>query len=153
MSEELIESTIQIEIPSFSEKYVNQQTVTFLLLTTWIFTQIKNGRSKSKREGPCGYTSLFYDRKFQRVFLTNEMGMVDVYLTQNYPSTLVNSILTSSELSIRGNCIDLQKSYIFTAAKNGQIVKYHKAANELSTEDQDGRISIWSLKTGQTIYT
>ena len=34
MSEELIESTIQIEIPSFSEKYVNQQTVTFLLLTT-----------------------------------------------------------------------------------------------------------------------
>ena len=109
------------------------------------------------------------------------MGMVDVYLTQNYPSTLVNSILTSSELSIRGNCIDLQKSYIFTAAKDGQIcvldlnmpgkerlikeisnfggslelriVKYHKAANELSTEDQDGRISIWSLKTGQTIYT
>ena len=34
-----------------------------------------------------------------------------------------------------------------------RIVKYHKAANELSTEDQDGRISIWSLKTGQTIYT
>ena len=33
----------------------------------------------------------------------------------------MNSILTSSELSIRGNCIDLQKSYIFTAAKDGQI--------------------------------
>ena len=132
-------------------------------------------------EGPCGYTSLFYDRKFQRVFLTNEMGMVDVYLTQNFPPTLVNSIQTSSELSIRGFCIDLQKSYIFTAAKDGQIcvldlnmpgkerlikeisnfggslelriVKYHKAANELITGDQDGRINIWSLKTGQSIYT
>lgn len=32
MSEGLIESTIQIEIPSFSEKYVNQQTVTFFII-------------------------------------------------------------------------------------------------------------------------
>ena len=34
-----------------------------------------------------------------------------------------------------------------------RIVKYHKAANELITGDQDGRINIWSLKTGQSIYT
>ena len=32
MSEGFIESTIQIEIPSFSEKYVNQQTVTFFVI-------------------------------------------------------------------------------------------------------------------------
>lgn len=131
-------------------------------------------------EGPCGYTNLYYDRKFQRVFLTNEIGMVDVYLTQNFPPTLVNSIQTSTEYSIRGFDIDFSKYYIFTAAKNGQlcvldlnmpgkerlikeisnfggmfelrVVRYHKAGNELITGDQDGRITIWSLKTGQSIY-
>ena len=132
-------------------------------------------------EGACGYTSMYHDKKYQRVFMTNEMGMVDVYLTANFPPLLVNSIQTSSEAQLRGFDIDFNKGYIFTTSLSGEIsvidlssvgkerlmkeisnfggdfklrvVKYHKAANELITGDQEGRIIIWNLKTGKPIYT
>ena len=69
-------------------------------------------------EGPSGFTNLHYDRKYNRMFLTNETGFVYVYLTQNFPPVLVNTVQTSTEYAIRGFDIDLVKSYIFTCSMN-----------------------------------
>jgi WD40 repeat protein len=132
-------------------------------------------------EGPCGFTGLYEDVENHRIFLTNEMGMVFVYLTQNFPPLLVNSLQLSSEAPIKYLDMSLLKSYIFTASSNGQIivldinkpgkeklikeisnfggnmkltvVKYYREQNQLITGDENGRIIIWNLKTGKSIFS
>lgn len=124
---------------------------------------------------------MYKDSKYQRLFLTNEIGMVDVFLTESFPPVFINSIQTSTEYSIRGFEISLIKGYIFTCAMNGvisvlnlnkpgkaklikevshfgcgsqlRVIRYRREENELITGDQQGKIAIWSLKTGQIIYT
>ena len=132
-------------------------------------------------EGPAGYTYLYHDKKYQRIFLTNEIGMVDIYLIQSFPPILVNSVQTSTEYSLYGFEINLIKGYIFSCASNGLItvldlntvgkeklikevsyfggespltvVRYRKEENEVITGDQNGRIAVWSLKKGESIYS
>jgi len=132
-------------------------------------------------DGPCGFTGLYEDMENQRVFLTNELGMVLVYLTQSFPPLLVNSIQLSSEAPIKSLDMSLLKSYIFTACDNGQIivldinkpgkeklikeisnfggnmrltvVKYYREQNQLITGDENGRIIIWNLKIGKSIFS
>ncbi len=53
-------------------------------------------------DNPSGFTNLYYDRKNERMFLTDQMGMISVYLTNNFPPILVNSIQISSDEAIRG---------------------------------------------------
>ena len=131
-------------------------------------------------EGPCGFTGLYEDTENHRIFLTNEMGMVFVYLTQNFPPLLVNSLQLSSEAPINYLDMSLLKSYIFTASSDGQIIvldinkpgkeklikeisyfggnleirilRYNPDNHELYSGDQKGKITVWSLKTGQSIY-
>ena len=131
-------------------------------------------------EGPSGFTNLFFDRKNQRIFLTNENGMICVYDTQNFPPILLNNIQCSSEECILGFDINLIKNYMFTTHINGQItilelnlpgkeklikeisyfgietkltcVIYIREENQLITGDDIGRILIWNLKTGKVIY-
>ena len=132
-------------------------------------------------EGPCGFTGLYEDTQNQRIFLPNEMGMILVYLTQNFPPLLVNSIQLSSECPIQNLDICLSKSYIFNACSNGQIiildlnkpgkeklikeisnfggnmkltvVKYYREQNQLITGDENGRIIVWNLKIGKSIFS
>ena len=132
-------------------------------------------------EGPCGFTGLYEDQENKRLFLTNKMGMIFVYLNQEHPSLLVNSIQLSSEAPIKNLDINLLKSYIFAAMSNGQIivldinkpgkeklikeisnfggnmkltvVKYYREQNQLITGDENGRIIIWNLKLGKSIYS
>ena len=148
----------------------------------FFITEIGNLKNQNEiLEGPCGFTGLYEDSDNHRIFLTNEMGMVFVYLTQEYPPLLVNSIQLSSEAPIKNLDINLLKSYIFTALSNGQIivldinkpgkeklikeisnfggnmkltvVKYYREQNQLITGDENGRIIVWNLKIGKSIFS
>jgi hypothetical protein len=68
-----------------------------------------------------GFTNLVFDKKNERIFLTNEVGVLYVYSTNTFPPTLLNSVQTSSKASIRGIHIDYKKFYIFLGSVNGKI--------------------------------
>ena len=127
-----------------------------------------------------GYTNLIYDKKNERIFLSNEAGVITIFITKNFPPILVNAIQTNSYNCIRGLHIDYIKQYIFTATNKGnisvldlgsvgkeklikeisyfggnveiRIIRYNSIKNELYTGDQNGKITIWSLKKGESIY-
>ena len=128
-----------------------------------------------------GYTNLFFDKANERIFLTNEIGQVLIYLTNEEIPSLVKIVQTHSKNVIRGLDINLKKYYIFTSSMKGDIsildlgnpgrekfieelsyfgaesqlrlVRYNEENNELLTGDQDGRVIVWNLKLGKTIYT
>ena len=127
-----------------------------------------------------GYTNLEFDKKNERIFLTNEGGILSVFLTNTFPPSLVNVIQTHSIHCIRGLEIDYVKQYIFTGTNKGdisvldlgqpgkeklikeisyfggnieiRIIRFNPIDRELFTGDQKGKITVWSLKTGQAIY-
>ena len=127
-----------------------------------------------------GYTNLEFDKKNERIFLTNEAGILSVFLTNTFPPSLVNVIQTHSTHCIRGLDIDYTKQYIFTGTNKGdisildlgqpgkeklikeisyfggnleiRIIRFNALDRELYTGDQKGKITVWSLKTGQSIY-
>ena len=68
-----------------------------------------------------GYTNLEFDKKNERIFLTNEAGILSVFLTNTFPPSLVNVIQTHSTHCIRGLDIDYVKQYIFTGTNKGDI--------------------------------
>ena len=130
-----------------------------------------------------GYTNLFFDKKYGRIFLTNEIGQVMIYLIDedSLLPTLAKCVQTHSKNVIRGLDINLKKFYIFTSSMKGdisvldlgnvgrekyveeisyfgaesqmRIVRYNEENNELLTGDQEGRVIVWNLKLGKTIYT
>ena len=117
----------------------------------------------------------------ERIFLTNEIGQVMIYLTSDEIPTCVKIVQTHSKNVIRGLDISLKKYYIFTSSMKGDIsildlgnagrekfveeisyfgaesqlrlVRYNEENNELLTGDQEGRVIVWNLKEGKTIYT
>ena len=128
-----------------------------------------------------GFTNLFFDKVDERIFLTNEIGQVMIYLTSDEIPTCVKIVQTHSKNVIRGLDISLKKYYIFTSSMKGDIsildlgnagrekfveeisyfgaesqlrlVRYNEENNELLTGDQEGRVIVWNLKEGKTIYT
>lgn len=131
-------------------------------------------------ESAYGYTTLWLDRENERLFLTNEGGIVSVFLTNTFPPSVVNVIQTHTTNCIRGLEIDFSKQYIFTGTNKGdisildlglpgkeklikeisyfggnleiRILRYNRDTHELYSGDQKGKITVWSLKTGQSIY-
>ena len=128
-----------------------------------------------------GYTNMKLDIINNRIFLTNETGELSVYSLKTYPPTLVRNLQTSSLSSIRAFHIDYKNNYIFTGNVGGKIcimnlVKENKEKliseisnfgvgnqkirvctndpinYELITGDENGRVTIWNLKTGKPIY-
>ena len=127
-----------------------------------------------------GFTTLIFNQINERLFLTDEGGLVRVYLSNTYPPTLVNSIQTHTTNCIRALDIDYEKQYIFTGTNKGdisvldlgnpgkeqlikeisyfggnleiRILRYNNEKHELYSGDQKGKITVWSLKTGQSIY-
>ena len=147
----------------------------------FFLTDLNNGfQSIEIAESQAGYTTMFLDKKNERIFLTNEAGLVSVFLTNSSQPQIVNIIQTHTANVIRGFHIDLRKYYIFTATNKGdisvldlglpgkekfikeltyfggnveiRIVRYNPDRNELITGDQNGKITVWSLKTGQSIF-
>ena len=117
----------------------------------------------------------------QRIFLTNETGELSVYSLKTSPPALVRNLQTSSLSSIRAFHIDYRNNYIFTGNVGGKICimnlappnkerliseisnfgvgeqKIRVCRNdpinyELITGDENGRVTIWNLKTGKPIY-
>ena len=127
-----------------------------------------------------GFTALIFDNENERLFLTDEGGVLRIFLTNTYPPTLVNSIQTHTTNCIRALDIDYKKQYIFTGTNKGdisildlgnpgkeklvkeisyfggnleiRILRYNRDKHELYSGDQKGKITVWSLKTGQSIY-
>jgi WD40 repeat protein len=126
-----------------------------------------------------GFTSLIHDKKNERMFLANEGGAIYVYSISGYEQTLLNMVQTSSKSPIRGLHVDYRKLYIFAASSGGKIsvlelglpgkerfikeisafsgnkkmrvVRYNPNTNELIIGDEDGKLTIWSLRKGQPI--
>ena len=136
------------------------------------FTEIENNSA--------GFTNLFFDRNNERIFLSNEIGQVNIYLTNEETPVCVKTVQTHSKSSLRGFEINLKKFYIFTASIKGdisvldlgnvgrekfveeisffggdlhmRIIRYNEENSELLTGDQNGRVTVWSLKNGKSIY-
>jgi WD40 repeat protein len=127
-----------------------------------------------------GYTNLQFDKPNERIFLTNEAGILSIFMTNTFPPTLVNVVQTHTPHCIRGLHIDFHKQYIFTGTTKGdisildlglpgkeklvkeisyfggnleiRIVRFNPDDREIYTGDQKGKITVWSLKSGQSIY-
>jgi WD40 repeat protein len=127
-----------------------------------------------------GYTNLYFDKENGRIFLTNEAGALSIFKTSTFPPSLINIVQTHSTHCIRALEIDFTKLYIFTGTNKGdisildlnlpgkeklineisyfggnieiRIIRYNSTDRELYTGDQKGKITVWSLKSGQSIY-
>ena len=127
-----------------------------------------------------GFTNLFFDRINDRIFLTNEIGQVNIYLTNEETPICAKIVQTHSKNKLRGLEVSLRKYYIFTASLKGdisvldlgnvgrekyveeisyfgadlqmRIIRYNEENSELLTGDQSGRVTVWSLKNGKSIY-
>ena len=131
-------------------------------------------------ESAFGYTTLIHDKPNERIFLTNEGGVLSVFNTNVYPPNIIIVIQTHTSNCIRGLDIEYHKQYIFTGTNKGdisildlgmpgkeklikeisyfggnleiRILRYNPDNHELYSGDQKGKITVWSLKTGQSIY-
>lgn len=135
---------------------------------------IEVGKSNS------GYTSLTFDKINQRIFLTNESGILSIFLTYRFPPIHTQSIKTNNSNCIRGIDIDFIGQYIFTGTNKGDIsiielgrpgkerlikeisyfggnleirtIRYIPENKEIFSGDQSGKITVWSTFTGESIY-
>ena len=126
------------------------------------------------------YTNLKFDKINKRIFLTNEIGQLFIYLAGETIPICVNIINTHTNKSIRGLKVELKNCYIFTATIKGDIsvidldipgrekyiqeisyfggnipirvIMFNDENNELITGDQMGKITVWSLKIGKSIF-
>ena len=131
--------------------------------------------------GPAGFTGLYFDKVNDRIFLTNEIGQVYIYLTNQDIPVKVKIVQTNSKNVLRGLEVSLRKYYIFTSSMKGdisvldlgtsgrekfveeisyfgadlqlRIIRYNEENSELLTGDQSGKVTVWSLKNGKSIYT
>ena len=127
-----------------------------------------------------GYTNLKFDKKNKRIFLTNEIGQLLIFITGEDIPVCVNTINTHTKNTIRGLNAQPKSDYLFTATIKGDIsvmdldtpgrekyieetsyfggnipirvIMFNDENNELITGDQKGKITIWSLKIGKTIF-
>jgi len=127
-----------------------------------------------------GFTNLFFDRANERIFLTNEIGQVNIYLTNEEIPVCVKVVQTHTKNVLRGLEVTTRKYYIFTSSMKGDIsvldlgtsgrekfveeisyfggdlqmrvIRYNEENSELLTGDQSGRVTVWSLKNGKSIY-
>lgn len=128
-----------------------------------------------------GFTNLYHDIDNKRIFLTDEGGQIFVFVIAATPPLQVMRMRTISSGCIRGLYVDLKKELLFTANTLGTIsivemgmpgkesmmkeisnfgfkaklrlISYDSELNNLITGDQQGNITIWSLRTGKSICT
>ena len=132
------------------------------------------------RNSESGYTNLEYDKQNGRIFLTNEGSELQIFVIKENQIYEVNKIKTSQKACIRALYVEYKKNYIFTGSFDGNIcimnlslpgkekliseisrfganmkirvIKYNSLGHELIAGDEDGRVTIWKLKTGKPIY-
>ena len=65
---------------------------------------------------------MIFEKKYERFFVSNNNGHIEVYLTDTFPPMFVNDIKTSSEgYIINDFTIDYVKYYLFACCSNGNI--------------------------------
>ena len=128
-----------------------------------------------------GYTNMRLEPDKRRVFLTNQTGEITIFSLKTFPPNLVRKLQSSSSSSIRAFHMCPEINYIFTGDADGRICTFdlpkedkERLMSEIShfgvgeqkirvctcdpntfqliTGDQNGRITIWNLKTGKPIY-
>ena len=128
-----------------------------------------------------GFTNLVFDKENDRIFLTNEIGQLFIYLTNEEKPILVKIVQTHTKNYIKGIDINPRKFFLFTATVKGdisvfdlgfsgkekfieeisffgadvqlRIIRFNEENNELYTGDEKGKITVFSLKTGESIFT
>ena len=127
------------------------------------------------------YTSLFADVKYGRLFTSAENGLVEIYSLKRFPPNKLCSITISGQSNIRDIYVNISQSHIFACDNKGKIsvldfgssnnsiteisqfgckgkeslrvIEYDENKKELITGAESGKIVIWSLKTGQPIFS
>ena len=127
-----------------------------------------------------GFTGLYFDNQNDRIFLINEIGQVSIYFTNEDIPVCAKVVQTHTKNVLRGLEVSLRKYYIFTSSMKGDIsildlgtvgrekfieeisyfggdlqlrvIRYNEENSELLTGDQTGRVTVWSLKDGKSIY-
>lgn len=95
-----------------------------------------------------GFTNLLCDKKNNRIFVTNEVGVVSIYSIASFPPTLLSSVQTSSKNSIRALHVDYRKMYIFTGSADGKL-----GVLELGLPGKERFVKeITSLDSGKRVY-
>lgn len=143
-------------------------------------TDLITGTTQSVYEAGLGYTALHLDRKNKRIFLTNRLGQIYIFSTNNILPEVITFVQTSSKNIIRGFEVNEEKRLIFTGTKNGEIsilelgipgkekltkeisfftaniviriLRYNSLSNELYSGDEDGKIIVWNLQNGKPVY-
>jgi len=126
------------------------------------------------------FTNLYFDKENDRIFLINSIGQVNIYLANEEIPVCVKVVQTHSKNPLRGLEVSLRKYYIFASSMKGDIsvlelgtpgrekfveeisyfganlqmrvIRYNEENSELLTGDQNGRVTVWSLKSGASIY-
>jgi hypothetical protein len=82
----------------------------------------KNNNPKLVNESNYSYCKMIFEKKYERFFVSNNNGHIEVYLTDTFPPMFVNDIKTSSEgYIINDFTIDYVKYYLFACCSNGNI--------------------------------
>lgn len=128
-----------------------------------------------------GYSNMKFDFKNQRLFISNEYGQVKVFLTTSSPPMEVLLVHTSTYSYSKALTIDVVHNYIFVGSQLGKIcilnlglpgkerlisemsafgsetqfklsaICYNGDKNELICGDEEGRVCVWSLRTGKLV--
>ena len=111
------------------------------------------------------YTKMIFEKKNERIFVSNNNGHIEVYLTDTFPPMFVNDIKTYSEGNrINDFVIDLgppgkeklgkEISHFnyYDSKINLTSIVYIKSMGQLLTSDNKGRLVFWSLKKGKPLY-
>ena len=82
----------------------------------------KTYNPKIMNENIYSYTKMIFDKKNERIFVSNNNGHIEVYLTDTFPPMFVNDIKTYSEgYRINDFIIDFVKYYLFAVCSDGNI--------------------------------
>ena len=135
---------------------------------------------KTSIEGVKGFTQMICDKEKNRIFLSNEAGQFNVFLTNVFPPIEILQLQLSSYRSISSFDICEKANLIFASMLNGSVsilslpttgkeflikelytlntfnritvCKYNTKKNELIIADDKGRISIWDMSTQKPIH-
>ena len=132
---------------------------------------------------PFDYTCLKSDLKHERLFTASEGGVIEIFSFKTFPPEKLCSTSITGVGNIRDIFINVNQFYIYACDVKGKIsildfgslnnnsnsfcseisqfggkialrtIIYDEIKKELITGDESGKIVIWSIKTGQPIFS
>lgn len=148
---------------------------------TFCVTDLNTKLSKLVSRSNFSYSNMRIDFKNERLFLSNAYGQVTVFLTTSTPPKEVLLVRTSTFYASKALTVDIIHNYIFVGSQLGKIcilnlgfpgkerfiaeisafggetklkltvICYNALKNELICGDDEGRVCVWSLRTGKLV--